>query len=1680
MSAQQKKLVVVLGMHRSGTSAVARGLLPLKVSLGNRLMGAVEGINEKGFWEDVDITEFNDEILAALGSEWHSLAPLVSDDLVLLRKRGYLLRGVELLRQKIGNEPVYGFKDPRVARLLPFWAEVFAGCDVDVSYVIAIRNPMSVVRSLVKRDRFDPEKSYLLWLGHVVASLAGSARHRRVIIDYDCLMVDAGRELARVADCLGLALDQGELLEYCEDFIDKQLRHAVHTVNDLALDYACPPLVREVYATLLEAVNAKSDIESDVWQVRFSDWATEFDRCRVALALADKLYHAQQMTTAELGVRLDDVAVLKRAVAARDGEIASLGKMVAEYEVGVTGLKGQLAVCESAIADRDEWVAALSRDLDGSNDCIADREKRIVALENAYAIRDVQANELANTLAERDQQIAKIKVELASAERLIVEHASRVNALLNSHSWRMTAVFRWISGVLRSILMVNRIRMRLLGRRLLKSGLFDQEFYLREYPDVRAAQVSPLRHYLEYGWREGRDPSPLFSSERYLEKNPDVASAKINPLVHYVLYGRAERRAIYSRNEDCPAPPLRETLPSRMATALALAQQHPRLVGRLFESLRKRGVRATLATVALHVRRAQRRQVIDAARAPATGGTGEVPLSISADDFLIPLYLNPFRKDANAAQLVGIRTLVCAAVDGSEGLATIARALDRMPCDFDLVLVTGNKFLSGTLGDQIPRSARMQRVEIRPTAGEHAVIEAIVAGVASGEHEYDVVGCFDARDGVVSMAGPGNCAWGEMLTSTKGIAEIFNTILMGGRTVLPGVDWVQHLDRLALEDDAGGLGIPVMTVERLHRLEDYLQTGNAVWLAGSVVTSMLADRDAGEHDTAHARLAAAIRRCPGNTYVVFDAMTLPPGPAFESQINYEQSIRPDGVKILSFYLPQFHPIPENDEWHGKGFTEWHKVRAANPLFVGHYQQHVPHPDLGYYLLDSTAVLKQQAEMMKKAGVYGQVFYHYWFGGRLILEKAAQMLLADSTVDMPFCFCWANENWTRRWDGNEREVLLGQNYGEEDAAGFIRYLIPFFRDPRYIKVRGRPVVFIYRPSSVEGVDTYQATWARICRQEGLPEPYVIATLTRGATDPRDFGMDAGCERVLHDWTDGAVPDLADGLEAYRPIEGHILDYGAVARFYMNQSAEKDFVYMRTIVPIWDNTARYDSRAYVVHDSSPAKFQTWLELLVADAIKRLGQEERFIVINAWNEWAEGAHLEPDRRYGYAYLNSVGRALSGIPYGSREYLATTIPPSTTLKITLAPSLLRDLAGDGWARERFAKCLQESSVLGACELFADLSLRELAGCAADALKVAEPGRRYDYELRFCDFCLFEVDAIANMLRLAIANGGCSVTPTRVNDEHFSHAGQQQGVVATPGSHLCLIGQGSPVLKCCVDASIFISRVAPGGSELPVVSTILRFHKSGSLKLLSRALYSLAAQAGCRVRPILAVQDLSSDAIVALERLCSQIPWAAGCEPVITRFTSTESVRDLRSTMLNESLRSVRDRYAAFLDYDDVVFFDAYEWLVGRLKTTGKNAAFGIVYSTEFNPLENCIGTRSVVFDYGCDYRSFVGHNHAPIHSFMLDMSRIDVQAIKYFPDMKYMEDYFMTLQIFSEHETDWASLGERKFVGDYYHHVEGFCENTLALVDDAKRAALLSDGEYLECERRIKKLRSNLMLSD
>lgn len=366
-----------------------------------------------------------------------------------------------------------------------------------------------------------------------------------------------------------------------------------------------------------------------------------------------------------------------------------------------------------------------------------------------------------------------------------------------------------------------------------------------------------------------------------------------------------------------------------------------------------------------------------------------------------------------------------------------------------------------------------------------------------------------------------------------------------------------------------------------------------------------------------------------------------PSPDFEEFRGLDRGARPR-VKLLAYYLPQFHAFEENDSWWGKGFTEWTNIARGSPRFVGHYQPRIPR-DLGFYSLDSTDSMRRQIDMAQAAGVHGFVFYYYWFNGRRLMDRPLQRFLAEPSLDMPFALMWANENWTRRWDGADSEVLISQDYRLQDDAAMAAEFAAHFKDPRYIRLQGRPVLMIYRPGLIPEPARTIRRWREMFRSEFGEDPIFVMAQSFGADDPREFGLDGAIEFPPHKLTSNLAPANPGFRYLDYDFGGKIYHYDDVVRVSLD-APDPGFPLVRTAVPSWDNDARRQGNGIVLAGSTPAKYEAWMSQLAARAQAAPFFGEAIVCVNAWNEWCEGAYLEPDLHFGAAYLNATARAVSG----------------------------------------------------------------------------------------------------------------------------------------------------------------------------------------------------------------------------------------------------------------------------------------------------------------------------------------------------------------------------------------------------------------------------------------------------
>jgi lipopolysaccharide biosynthesis protein len=361
-------------------------------------------------------------------------------------------------------------------------------------------------------------------------------------------------------------------------------------------------------------------------------------------------------------------------------------------------------------------------------------------------------------------------------------------------------------------------------------------------------------------------------------------------------------------------------------------------------------------------------------------------------------------------------------------------------------------------------------------------------------------------------------------------------------------------------------------------------------------------------------------------------------------------------RLLAFLLPQYHPIPENDRWWGEGFTEWRNVTRARPLFPGHYQPHLP-ADLGFYDLRLPEVREAQAELARRHGIHGFCYYHYWFNGRRVLERPFAEVLAAGKPDFRFCLCWANENWTRAWDGRENEILLEQHYSAEDDLAHIRALLPAFADGRYIRIGGRPLFLVYRTELLPDPRRTADIWREEAARAGIGDLYLarVENFVTGI-DPRTIGFDAAVEfapdgtRVGKMKFHGPVHRFLARSRVLPEAYAHsqVVNYRAMM-LGMLAKADPGFKRFRCVTPMWDNTPRRENRSRIFVGSTPQLYGEWLVEAMRQTIEKLPPDEQIVFVNAWNEWGEGCHLEPDLKWGRQYLEATRKALDSLASGA-----------------------------------------------------------------------------------------------------------------------------------------------------------------------------------------------------------------------------------------------------------------------------------------------------------------------------------------------------------------------------------------------------------------------------------------------
>lgn len=354
------------------------------------------------------------------------------------------------------------------------------------------------------------------------------------------------------------------------------------------------------------------------------------------------------------------------------------------------------------------------------------------------------------------------------------------------------------------------------------------------------------------------------------------------------------------------------------------------------------------------------------------------------------------------------------------------------------------------------------------------------------------------------------------------------------------------------------------------------------------------------------------------------------------------------ARVIAFYLPQFHPIPENDEWWGNGFTEWTNVAKAKPLFRGHYEPHIP-ADLGFYDLRVPEIRAAQAEMAREYGIEGFCYWHYWFAGKRLIERPFNEVLRSGEPDFPFCLAWANDSWTGIWHGAPNKILIEQTYpGMEDHEKHFYTFLEAFSDDRYLKVDGKPIFVVYKPRKLPDAKRVTDFWRELAHRSGLKGLHLVAVLqSESIWDPKDYGFDSitisnqtkiadvmgmPSKSILTNTVRRYLPILRKKMVA-PPPHLQVYSYKKALPYFLEEVPE-GIEYYPCLVPNWDNTPRSALRGIVLHGSNPELFR----IQVKEAVSRVLEKQfdnRIIFVKSWNEWAEGNHLEPDLKFGKGYL-------------------------------------------------------------------------------------------------------------------------------------------------------------------------------------------------------------------------------------------------------------------------------------------------------------------------------------------------------------------------------------------------------------------------------------------------------------
>ena len=1184
-------IILVLGMHRSGTSLIAQLASKWGAYMGDNLYGANE-YNKDGYWEYVPLVEFNEKILRFIGRTWYFPPEKLNVDL-LVDEFGNEAKQI-VAKMDLSNS-AWCWKDPRMVFLLPFWKKILE--NRNIVYVVSARNPLAIIQSLNKRDSMPFTIALSLWectVNHIAFELDDEPNC--FVIEYDKLLTKPKENCNTLFTFLNskfkhqkgkfefeamlntvkpfmqtsayqqndLSVTHANLFEFYKkgDFVSikkikdsslnnsfEVLKYFYESSQDVGFSYQIyfqtkNESFNESKSTLQKLPDNIEKIDIDLKSldelkvIRFdplNDWvvlkieniiletvdnifgnigfsSNAYDESSeilifnnddpqiyidlnkfhshnlnkltiqlkyIAMGAKAKVYFSdffsKQMNDvfAILDInqlkdfnkktlvdtikkkindeknKYDDLLALsasknnaleqqindyKNQNIENAKELITKNEIISEIKLKNEILISEIEKYSKEIIDineeKNKIIIQLKEELIEKNEEIVNKRKEIVSLTKENTIST-------DLLIKEKQKLENYLVELKDKNQQIESLQNEIVCFKKSYTYKLVKSFSFIFLIFRPKIVFQTLsKKRFIQKHtkiISRNKFFNTQYYLQHNPDVAKSGMNPAKHYLLHGGFEGRKPSEAFDSKFYLEQNTDVKDFGMNPLLHYILYGEKEGRRIIPDSTDV---------------------KH------------------------------------------------------------------------ESASFVATETVIEAQIESKE----------ESKDDEEIRLIRES-------------------------------------GLVDKEYYY------------------------------RNYPDIRNAQL----------DPVEHYYYYGWKEGRN----PGRTFDTMF----YLETNNDV-------------KETGENPLLH--------------YILYGKnekrSTFYPIQIDESNADQYEDKQPikiadvdSIVKTIAFYLPQFHPFKENNEWWGEGFTEWTNVSKARSQFEGHYQPRLPGA-MGFYDLRLPEIMKQQAVLAKEFGIYGFCFHHYYFAGKRLMEAPVDNLLAHPEIDLPFCLCWANENWTRRWDGFENDILIAQDHSSEDDINFLNDIEKYFRDQRYIRVDNKPLFIVYKANQFPDMKATIKRWRKHWREKWKEELHIVMAMTFGEQDPLIYGFDAAVEFPPHNI--GAL-DITNSKKTIEGFEGRIFSY---ADFMTKSLIPKkvNFDLYKTVFPGWDNTARRDNNASIYADGTANHYKYWLKECIRYAKKNLSPSSRFVFINAWNEWAEGAHLEPCQKYGYCYLNATARAL------------------------------------------------------------------------------------------------------------------------------------------------------------------------------------------------------------------------------------------------------------------------------------------------------------------------------------------------------------------------------------------------------------------------------------------------------